>query len=192
MVIYQQKNYTQLIDKIKREGFDVNGTYELIGKKVELAFMTTDRLKEMLDVDNEFEREFVEAISTFDSKKIGPYITSKYFTLIPSVKKAVKQMKIDCNETRRAVIKFPEEHCFQTIQFILRDNTVNVICYMRSCDAIKNFKYDAWLCSFLGDVFKHEFEKIMDDVDLAPYLYNKVTMFFGSLHAYKEDIKDVL
>lgn len=185
-------DYYTLLNKIKKEGLDVNDTYELVCEKLNFGFRTTKDLKEMLDITNEFEHEFVEAISKFDEKVIGNYIAKEYFLLIPSVKKAVSKIKFDCNETRRAVINFPEEHCFQTIQFILRENTVNIVCYMRSCNAIKNLRNDAWICSFLGDVFKHELAKIIDDVDSLPYHFNNVTMFFGSLHCYKEELKHVL
>lgn len=182
-------DYKAAITNIVKRGIEVNGTYEVVGTKFAMMPMTTEEAKQMFEISDEFAREFVEAICKFEEKKIGPYITEKYFHLVPAVKEAVTQIKEDCNETRRAVITFPKEHCFQSIQFLLRENTVNVVCFMRSCDAIKNLPYDAWLCHQLADMFAHYMDETVEE---SPYQYHKVTMMFGSLHCYLEDLKDVL
>jgi thymidylate synthase len=147
-------------------------------------------LKHVFSLDSSFEREFISAISNFEKKEVGPFLTEKYFLLIPELKMAMSQLFKDCEETRRCIINFPPEHCFQSIQFLLRGNTVHVVCYMRSCNAIKNLPYDMWLCSKLADMYVNLYEKI-SPFNERPYSYHSITMMFGSLHVFKEDVKDV-
>ena len=182
-------DYKKLLEKICKEGNDVKNTYELLGTKVDVMLSDTKTVKEIFNISDEFESEFVESICKFIPKAIGPYITEKYFLLIPELKAAVDQLKNDCNETRRAVITFPKEHCFQSIQFLVRENTINVVCFMRSCDAVKNLPCDAWLCYKLADMFAYYMNETLKE---SPYKCHKLTMMFGSLHVYKEDILDVL
>lgn len=185
--INSKADYNSLIDSMKKSLPEMNGTYECLGQSI-TTLATTQRIKEMFDISDEFEHEFVGAISQFESKEIGPYITEKYFMLIPSLKQAMLQLTDDCIETRRCVIQFPPEHCFQSMQFIVRDNTIHVVCFMRSCDAIKNLPYDIWICSKMSDIFAKYLRRTLN---IHPYEYHKIIMMFGSLHVYKEDIKDV-
>ena len=183
-MIHCNSEYKQLLDKIIKSGNEVNGTYELVGEKVEVMLADTSHIKHIFEISDKFEKEFVEAICTMNDKVIGPYQTEKYLFLLPALKKAVKQLKDDCTETRRCTIVFPSEHCFQSIQFLIRENTVNVVCFMRSCDAVKNLPYDIWLCSKLADMFSYY-------VEGSPYKCHKITMMFGSLHIYKKDLSHV-
>lgn len=181
-------DFTHLIDCLKREGDDVSGTYEFTGTSC-MFQGTTEDVKDIFKITDEFERDFIEAISKFIDLDIGPYHTPAYFLLIPGVKNALKHMKFDCLDSRRCVITFPEEHCFQSIQFLVRENSVNVVCFMRSCDVIKNLPWDIWICSKLADIFSKYLE---DTVGVHPYPYHKITMMFGSLHVFKEDLENVL
>lgn len=189
MLIRCLYDFSILIRKIIKQGSEVKGTYELTGEKIDFMLAETNTIKDMFSISNEFENEFVESICKFQNKKLGPYITEKYFLLIPELKAAVDQLKNDCEETRRAVITFPKEHCFQSIQFLVRENTINVVCFMRSCDAIKNLPYDAWLCYKLADMFEYYMNETLEE---SPYKCHKLTMMFGSLHVYKEDVVNVL
>lgn len=181
-------DYKALLTSICKKGNDVKNTYELLGEKVDVMLANTTTVKEIFNISDEFESEFIEAVCKFQPKTIGPYITEKYFLLIPALKAAVDQLKDDCQETRRAVINFPKEHCFQSIQFLVRENTINAVCFMRSCDAIKNLPYDAWLCYKLADMFGYYMNETLKE---SPYKCYKVTMMFGSLHVYKEDVSNV-
>lgn len=184
MKILCKDDYKSLLSKIKREGNEVNDTYELIGEQVIISLASTSTICEILNIEREFQTQFTSALFNFDEVEIGPYITEKYLFMIPALKKAIKQLSIDCSESRRCVIQFPEEHCFQTIQFLLRENTVNVVCYMRSCDSVKNLPHDIWICSFLADLFaRYAYET----VGATPYKQHKIIMSFGSLHMFKED-----
>ena len=183
-----KSDYENLIRKLQQEALEVGGTYEVVGETVRIKSSTKD-IKEMFDIDDDFERQFIEAISKFEDKNIGPYITSKYFNLIPGVKKAVKILFTDCYESRRCVITFPSEHCFQSIQFLIRENTVNVVCYMRSCNVIKNLPHDIWICSKLADIFAGCITRMTGE---KLYKFYDIKMMFGSLHVFKEEIPDVL
>lgn len=178
--------YKKCIDYIVKYGNEVNGTYEIPAESVTFMGLTSD-IKEIFGITDEFERAFIESIASFDKKEIGPYNTEKYFHLIPGVKEAARKLSDDCLETRRAVIQFPKDHCFQSMQFLFRDNTVNVVCYMRSCDAIRNLPHDIWICSKMADIFA----KYLEDVFCEhPYKYHNISMMFGSLHVYRKDLKN--
>lgn len=182
-------DYHKLRDYINKTGNEVNGTYELLSVPLSTGFISTKSLETTLGLDknvtNEFKRCLFDGIKT----KIGPYITEKYLFLIPALKSAMTQLKTDCSETRRCIISFPEEHCFQSIQFILRERTVHVSCFMRSCDVYKNLPYDLWICSFLADLYKIY---CRDLLGMQSYDAHNITFLVGSLHAYKEDSKHVL
>lgn len=189
MKILCYDDFKNLLAKIKTEGNEVNGTYELVGEQVIIPLTSTATLSDVLKIPDDFSYKFASAIFNFEEAEIGPYITEKYFFMIPALKKAVKQLTTDCEETRRCVFHFPDEHCFQSIQFLVRENTVNVLCNMRSCDAAKNLAHDIWICSFLADIFA---KYAHDTLGLSPYLHHKIIMVFGSLHIFKEDVEYVL
>ena len=184
MVIRSKEDYIRLIDKLKKEANEVNGTYEFIGEKC-FIIGTTEYVRDLFDIDEDFSREFIKSIATFEKKEIGPYITEKYFLLIPALKEAIMQLKNDCAETRRCVITFPSEHCFQSIQFLIRENTVHVICYMRSCNVIKNLPHDILICSIMADIFS---KYVKDLLGIEVYEHHSISMLFGSLHVFKEDL----
>lgn len=184
MIITNKLDYKDILLKLKHTANEVNDTYEEVG--ISHRFIgTTNTIKEMFNISDGFERDFIKAITEFDETTVGPYITEKYFMLIPALKKAMRQLKDDCYETRRCIIQFPDEHCFQSMQFLIRENTVHVVCYMRSCNAVKNLPVDLWLCSKMADIFK---KYIADTVGEHLYEYHAITMMFGSLHVFKEDL----
>lgn len=187
MHIKSKFDYDYLVSTLKKSGNEVNETYEDVGKKVVFKG-TSGRIKEIFDISDEFERNFIEAITQFKPKNIGPYITEKYFMLIPGLKEAMGQLKSDCKETRRCIMQFPPAHCFQSMQFLLRENTIHVVCYMRSCNVIKNLPHDLWICSKMADIFAKYLE---DTTGEHPYPYHSITMMFGSLHVFKDEVKDV-
>ena len=185
MMLQSYDDYEHIISRIKKEGNEVNDTYELSGEVIKVNLATTESIADILKIDDEFTKEFTKSIIKFIPKQLGPYDTSAYFTMIPSLKAALSLLEDDCIETRRCIVKFPESHCFQTIQFLFRENTVNVVCYMRSCNAIKNLRHDIWICSLLGNIFA---KQLRDVFDKHPYECQRITMMFGSLHVFKEDL----
>ena len=183
MKIRNNENYQHILENIVKEGCEVNDTYELVCEKY--SFMgTTTGIKDIFSIDDAFEYNFLHAISTFNDVTIGPYVMNKYFLLIPELRKAMHCLINDCKESRRCVMKFPEEHCFQSIQFLVRENTVNVGCYMRSCNAIENFGYDMWICSILADMFKKFYNDLFGE---ELYEFHKIEMVVGSMHLFVKD-----
>ena len=187
--IFNGSQYKELVKKIIKQGNGVNDTYELIGEKIEVSFATKEKVIEMLGLDSEITDKFTHAICNQMKVQVGPFDTDKYLFLVPAIKEAVAQLKFDCNETRRAIIQFPKEHCFQSIQFLYRENTIHIVCSMRSCNAIKNLPYDIWLCFQVADIFKYYMKETLG---LTPYTFSVLTMMFGSLHVFEKDAKDVL
>ena len=188
MKIKCKDDYLRLIDKIEKEANEVNGTYEFIGTTLKILG-TTEFIEEVFDIDDSFEYDFIKAISTFERKNIGPYDTSKYFMIIPSIKEAIMQLLVDCVETRRCVINFPKEHCFQSVQFLIREETIHVVCHMRSCNVIKNLPHDILICSIMADIFTSLLNNV---INKEVYDYHSITISFGSLHVFKEELSDVL
>lgn len=187
--IFAALQYRELLNKIIKQGNQVGNTYEFLGEKIEFGFFTVHGIIEALGLDTDITDGFMESICTQNPKVVGPFDTSKYMFLVPEIKAAVCQLKDDCPETRRAVIQFPKEHCFQSIQLILRENTVNVVCTMRSCNAIKNLPYDIWLCYQVAETFKYY---VKETLGISPYTHSVLTMMIGSLHVFVEDAKNVL
>ena len=185
MVLLSKKDYDKMIDRLIKEGDEIRGTYEFIGRGLKTGLIKTSDVVSMFNLDMSVISTFVDAITTFKEMKVGPYDTSKYFLVIPDLKAALNHLKNDGVSSRRCVITFPPEHCFQSIQFLYRDNTVNVVCFMRSCDAIKNLPYDLWLCSFLAQLFA----SYIHGAGLGkPYPEHRITFSFGSLHIYRDDV----
>lgn len=182
-----KNDYKELVNNIIKSGNEANNTYELMGECISIPLAGSNTASKMFDISDEFISEFTKALHSFRyANEVGPYIIDKYLFIVPAIKSAVKSFLDDCEETRRCVIKFPAEHCFQTVQFLLRENTINIICYMRSCDAIKNLPHDVWLCSYMADLLAESLNKCYK---VSPYKNHRLTMMFGSLHVYKEDMK---
>lgn len=190
MVLFSKGTHKNIVARIKARGSEINGTYELTGCGLITHSATTRTIIDELGLDESVIEDFVYHVTNFKEAQIGPYDTSKYLMAVPDARAATNHIEHDCLESRRCVVMFPPEHCFQSIQFLIREGRVDVVCFMRSCDAIKNLPYDVWLCSWLADIFLYNLGKtgaILSDK-------HKITMSFGSLHVYKEDLggSDVL
>lgn len=70
--------------------------------------------------------------------------------------------------------------CSISYQFLIRDNRLHCIYYIRSNDYFKHFPIDIWLASALQEQISVHF----DDICPGPLHY-----FCGSLHAYQEDLE---
>ena len=52
MVVLKSKDdYTAILEKLKKEGNDINGTYELVGKGLRTLPMTTKDIIDIFDLD---------------------------------------------------------------------------------------------------------------------------------------------
>lgn len=97
----------------------------------------------------------------------------------------VKLLKSDL-QSRRAILQFSEPElnlsveskdvpCTSTIQFLVRNNKVHAIVYMRSNDAIWGLPYDIFLFTMLQELLACEL-----NLELGEY-----THIVGSLHIYE-------
>jgi thymidylate synthase len=69
--------------------------------------------------------------------------------------------------------------CSLSYQVMIRENKVDLIYTMRSCDLLTHFPIDVCLALLLQDWFVNE---------LSQYTTGTFTIFMGSLHAYKKDL----
>lgn len=95
-------------------------------------------------------------------------------------------------ETRQAIVTMYDRHqdinnwggkdripCSMYYQFYIRDNRLNLIYTMRSCDFLTHFIHDVYFSIRL-------LEYVADEIDIQT---GQFTHFIGSLHAYKKDMK---
>ena len=69
--------------------------------------------------------------------------------------------------------------CSMYYQFLIRENKLNLVYTMRSCDFLTHFGADVWLA--------FEFQKWMaNELKISPGM---LTMFIGSFHIYKKYMK---
>lgn len=181
MEIKSYNDYRALILKIIQQGHDLMWTYELTGESLHFKNLCLEDLFDKFGIDHDEAVDFIVSISNFVSKQIGPYDTSKYFNVISGTNAACDQFTIDSIDTRRAVVTFPPEHCFQSIQFLVRGGKIIIVCNMRSCDAIKNLLFDAYICMGLSNLVS---KRVFGHINLGP---TDLYMHFGSLHVFKED-----
>jgi len=114
--------------------------------------------------------------------------------------KWVKQQIIKDKETRRAVIfiglpsdmknKTKDFPCTISLQFLIRDNRLHLICNMRSNDLVLGFTYDVATVTLYQEKMLLELRKYYPKLNMGKYFH-----VAGSLHIYKkhyEMIKQII
>lgn len=130
-------------------------------------------------------REVMWAINHQDDEKVNEVYESKYYTFLKeSIEKAAQWFKDDSTSTRRASLVFPDTHCFQSLQVMLRDDEMFVTVNMRSCNLVKNLMSDLCLAYKLSVLMAVNYINASTHVTL--------TANIGSLHIFKEDFSYVL
>lgn len=113
----------------------------------------------------------------------GPYKVSKYidmFRQVAQIAVVLKHNAID-TESRQLVIQFEKLHCFQSIQLLLRGNSIIVETHMRSCNFDKNFLMDL----FLSYSCALRLSKLLKGIFTFTQIH--VIMNIGSLHSFLEE-----
>ena len=145
------------------------------------------------DVDR-VEAIFKAIIDGNDNVVLGPY-NSKFYTFIKKeMREAAKKFRDNGIETRQAVIRFPKDHCFTSIQLIARNpvnqfnlsgssfNAYVTVC-MRSCNVVDNYVDDLYLAYLIAmrtlDIAR---KAVKDDL---PIEYTAMCVSIGSLHQFK-------
>ena len=164
-------------------GEDVRDTKEIINHSSTYHDITTAEILKTFDLDLSLTMNFEYDIDNKIINTYGPYEMTKYHNIFDNLREAMQNLITDNINTRRCVIQFDKEHCFQNIQFLIRNNKLIVICNMRSCNVIDNFKSDIYICSILADRFKklyvNMFSKSLEQT-------HDIIMNIGSLHRFKE------
>lgn len=87
------------------------------------------------------------------------------------------------NQPRHCYPENKDFPCTVYSQFFIRDNTLTMTTYQRSCDIIKGFSYDVpWNCFFMNIVFS-KLQETMPGLVLGSF-----THVIGSLHLYQKDL----
>ena len=158
---YAQK----VIRQVNQKGTYVNGTNEIVGFTDKLIISDSFWSKRSgADVEG-MQLFFEEVLSRNEKCHFGPYDSMYYTFLVDEILSASAQFVIDGPNTRRAIITFPREHCFTSIQLLVRPGTFNdpghkcsVLVSMRSCNVIDNFANDLYLAYLISqEVLKHGF-----------------------------------
>jgi len=184
-IIRSKEDVEGVVNLIKSRGLEVNGTYELLGQSIRIPLFNLESLKDALKLDTKEVSRFIMSILCLKKDIIGPYDTSKYFSMLPKLYACASQLVLDGIDTRRAIVQFDESHCFQSVQFLVRENTVHAVCTMRSCNAIKNLEMDIFIVGFLCDTY---IQLVEEAGYTRPYPVFDISLMIGSLHVFKDDL----
>lgn len=162
----------ELKDRINREGLNPGNSYKI----------REDLWQKLMSRNNEgrFDYTYSERIN-------------KFFQL----DKAISALKEDMNTRRAMVMVFhPEDTihsagfqtripCSISYQFLIRNNKLMVLYYIRSNDYFKHFAIDIWLTEALQSYVLKELKSTYPDLKEGSLNY-----YSGSLHAYNEDLSN--
>lgn len=158
-------------------------TFEAVGAHFKLKDLTNEAFKELgLNMTDAY--NIVKYATCGEETSVGPYIISHYIDMFKQLKNLSEVITEGDIWSRQYVIQFPAIHCFQSIQFLFRDNEVFVVVNMRSCNFRKNFLMDVFLSYYCGvtlaQAIEEKYECTMDRIH--------VIMNIGSLHIFKNEV----
>lgn len=125
------------------------------------------------------------------------YTYSERINKFLQLDKAISALKEDMNTRRAMVMVFhPEDTihsagfqtripCSISYQFLIRNNKLMVLYYIRSNDYFKHFAIDIWLTEALQSYVLGELKSTYPDLKEGSLNY-----YSGSLHAYNEDLSN--
>ena len=167
--------------------YETRDTLEVVATRWELVDVIAGSFYEA-GVDKHMFQAFIEMVTRPDHvEMIGPFVIDDYVDAFVQLGRLIESITVENIESRQHIITFPKLHCFTSIQFMLRDYTVDAICTMRSCNALKNFMNDACLTTLMANMVLHY---VRDSYIMDARKVN-VIMQIGSLHLFKSDLKKV-
>lgn len=115
--------------------------------------------------------------------EIDGFIYEEYTDMVKQLKSLCQEFFLNSSdlrflENRQHLITFPSLHCFNSIQFLIRNYKVFTIVSMRSCDIVNKFEKDFILSAFCGSEIADSIKSKSVDVIFQ----------IGSFHAYKKDL----
>ena len=167
-------------------GDETKQTFEMSAVQVMLKNMCADMFKLVHGFDLTVPiRCFTYAGLGMDYMKIGVYDVSKYINMIEQVRVIANSLDRNSLESRQLIVQFETIHCFQHIQFLIRNDNLTVIASMRSCNFETHFCNDAmltYMCGrLLADILERRQICTINNID--------VIMQIGSLHIFKKEGK---
>lgn len=155
-------------------------TVELVGVRVEYKNTTAMTIlhASLAGTSVEDFYNIVSMASNLKKATIGPYITEHYFDMFRQLAVIEDDIRFKRKnaESRQFVISFERLHCFQSIQFLIRGNTIFAIANMRSCNAKDNLAMDAALVAYCAQRIR---STGWQDAEIH------VIMNIGSLHIFR-------
>lgn len=132
-------------------------------------------------LQSDFFREAYVNRAVKHKEKVGLYVIAKYVDMFNQLDDICNRI-VNEKDSRQLVIGFPKEHCFQSIQFLLRDNKLHCLVNMRSCNFEDNFLMDLYIAFFLAKRVNAALcqESCMCAASVI------ITMSIGSLHIFKK------
>lgn len=163
-----------------------------IKRKIDMAF-AFGQLSWYLDGRNDLEMMEYYSKSFINNSDDGKTLNSAYGYRIfngehPLINfnqwENVKRILKDDNDSRQAIIhlhtpndkKIKDEVCTLSLQFLIRDNKLNMITTMRSNDIYIGFTYDVFIFTLMQEILANEL-----GVELGKYYHN-----VGSMHIYED------
>ena len=170
---------------VNQVGTKVNDTKEVINHCSAFSKITTAEILKTFNLDLSLTMNFEYDVRNKIINNYGPYHMEKYHDIFDKLHVAINHLIDDNINTRRCVIQFDNEHCFETIQFLIRKNKLIVVCNMRSCNARDNFKADIYICSLLADEFKNTYAKMFHSTLEQTH---DIIMNIGSFHIFEKEV----
>ena len=163
----------ELKNKIESEGYEINGTKELIGKLMDLDVTKLDLLEEENAIRDYYELKGIK------TQVVRSLEHNLYEFIFRGLKQSVEQLfdfdKTQDYTSRRFV--FSTTDCISHVQLIYRNKVATLFMHIRSTDVIKLLPWDTiFACSLLNRVL---LECRFPEVNKK---YVKITM--GSSHFY--------
>ena len=183
MNIYKEiiKQATQQFDD-KINCFDNEKTIEMLGVSFKLQY---NNINEIMADDELIETQAFGLLQNYyDSNEIYDvtlYDPDKYYEYFTEALKGIELSQDKRIDSRQMIVHFEQLHCFETLQFLIRQDNLYIFCNMRSCDFKNNFAEDVLLICLLSNMIR-EVLREQTEIDL-----NTIYLGFNiaSLHIYK-------
>lgn len=162
----------ELLDRVNREGLNPGNSYKI-----------------RLDL-------WQSLMSKKDGEKFD-YTYSERINFHNQLDNAIASLKDDEHSRRAMVMIFKPEDtdesmgfatripCSISYQFVIRNNKLMVIYYIRSNDYFKHFAIDIWLANAMQEYIVEQLKDVYPNLKVGSLNY-----YCGSFHAYNEDLSN--
>ncbi|MCX7924110.1 MAG: hypothetical protein N3B21_19190 [Clostridia bacterium] len=163
--------------------FETSTTFEMMGAHYRFREMDTETFK-AIGLNYDEIMQIIKYACYGEITSVGPYLIKDYVDMFKQLDNISDNLTEVDLETRQMVITFPTLHCFQNIQFLLRNNDMYVMVNMRSCNFKVNFLKDMYLSYYCGLNIANQLKLIRG----CTINHIHVIMNIGSLHIYKKEV----